>query len=1187
MSTAPIKITYKVIFASSSDSNHTEKELEIRNDNSTSSAKENDGGGSTSGTNNHSGSHGRGWQSERFCDFPQYLIVHLIDICEIKQIQILSHQSKIASKIEIWVASDSRLTWKYALKAAANRDEAHSYHSINHNTSQYWKKVTWKRLGYLSLDKNERSNWKARELKSVYIDTKANLIKFALHESHINTINLFNQTGIVSLNVLGTPMGIIAPPTPHGAGDTSNTSNTNNTNTKRKRGGNTTRDRNNSGNNNNNNNMEGEQDTIHGSATRKARKNNDNNNNNNNNNSNNTNNSKNDIIIDENKYDPATANKLRELLKQKQLAVEREDYDEAKQCKMAIENLEKVASELIKLENNKKLAVEREDYDEAKSLKLQIIRLRELSLNPQNIASQQQQQQQQQQHLPRSHQTPRAMHQAQHGQYSQQQQAVISPAMANMPHMGSNGMYNQMPPIHSRQASNQSHHSMHSIHSHRSHYSDHQSHQSLHSSHHDTPPAGIGMQGGMMPQRYNAADERAIRPMGGKFEFGTMDVNNLNPFGSRGNGGAPSQPPQQHVNPYEEQPILPPTGDPFEKFKNAGEDDIPPPAKKRVPISSMNNNNRNGDNESEHSNNSINASNGIGGGGGDNGNNGFGMGQKRGMSSNGGNSNGDGKGPPPLKASVRKDCENLIRLLGENIVTLLYSPTWSHRNEGLTKILESLNGNSNDPSININNNGDKREVFKLICKVVYKAFNDKVAHVFLTGIDVFNSLLETFHSKVKMDDVYKFSHSLVLSLVNTLGHSNTRIVDAAGSMLISLSHHDPNLARSVYHELLKPMRRELPKHLKGRGVVLLELIPQFQVPKGIQISQFMQLVKVQLLNKNGDVRDIGVQITTMLYQICGNQILSFLDDLNDFSKETLNNAFEEATGQSNVLERAPKSQTEQRRPSKTMGRTSNTSIKRKSTSIGSNNNNHNKIRKSGGIGRGGGRGGGGPGASSRQSQQPKRGGAGTNKRGNTNTNTNGKRQQQQGKRSRVNSNSPTKRNRNNSGSPSKRGGGMSPMHNGSNSNNNNNNTNNNDGEDEEEYEDMCNFCGLRDESFSMNEENLDLHYWQACPMLTSCKLCEQVIEIPTLHEHILTECEAAEKHQQCNKCGIPFPVSQIKQHRNENNCRASLPLDKANRCTLCNQDIEPYEQGWRKHLLTYPGCPQNERPLPPNHNASN
>jgi hypothetical protein len=45
------------------------------------------------------------------------------------------------------------------------------------------------------------------------------------------------------------------------------------------------------------------------------------------------------------------------------------------------------------------------------------------------------------------------------------------------------------------------------------------------------------------------------------------------------------------------------------------------------------------------------------------------------------------------------------------------------------------------------------------------------------------------------------------------------------------------------------------------------------------------------------------------------------------------------------------------------------------------------------------------------------------------------------------------------------------------------------GEDEV-VEGYCQFCGMEDPAFT--EEKLDLHYWQDCRMLTSCKQCEQV-----------------------------------------------------------------------------------------------
>ncbi|ROT70296.1 hypothetical protein C7M84_011423 [Penaeus vannamei] len=46
----------------------------------------------------------------------------------------------------------------------------------------------------------------------------------------------------------------------------------------------------------------------------------------------------------------------------------------------------------------------------------------------------------------------------------------------------------------------------------------------------------------------------------------------------------------------------------------------------------------------------------------------------------------------------------------------------------------------------------------------------------------------------------------------------------------------------------------------------------------------------------------------------------------------------------------------------------------------------------------------------------------------------------------------------------------------------------------------CIFCGAYDESFSDN--GLDMHYWRACPMLTRCHYCRQVVEVASLTQHL-------------------------------------------------------------------------------------
>jgi centrosomal protein CEP104 len=133
-----------------------------------------DSGYPSSELNAHSPST-RGWQSDRFCQFPQELGFELVKgESKLSQVQILSHQSKIATKIEIFLG------------------QGHDYHSAN-----------FKRLGYLSLDSNERSSFQARELKTVYIDQSGRFIKLLIHKNYVNKQNMFSQVGIVALNLLG------------------------------------------------------------------------------------------------------------------------------------------------------------------------------------------------------------------------------------------------------------------------------------------------------------------------------------------------------------------------------------------------------------------------------------------------------------------------------------------------------------------------------------------------------------------------------------------------------------------------------------------------------------------------------------------------------------------------------------------------------------------------------------------------------------------------------------------------------------------------------------------------------------------------------------------------------------------------------------------------------------------------
>jgi centrosomal protein CEP104 len=95
----------------------------------------------------------------------------------------LSHQSKIASKIELFTfipSGDQALTSQIPLN-----------------------EVKFNRLGYLSLESNEKSGFQARELKSVYVDAFSLLLKIVLHKCHVNKFNLYNQVGVIAINCMG------------------------------------------------------------------------------------------------------------------------------------------------------------------------------------------------------------------------------------------------------------------------------------------------------------------------------------------------------------------------------------------------------------------------------------------------------------------------------------------------------------------------------------------------------------------------------------------------------------------------------------------------------------------------------------------------------------------------------------------------------------------------------------------------------------------------------------------------------------------------------------------------------------------------------------------------------------------------------------------------------------------------
>ncbi|XP_040285257.1 centrosomal protein of 104 kDa isoform X2 [Bufo bufo] len=122
---------------------------------------------------------------------------------------------------------------------------------------------------------------------------------------------------------------------------------------------------------------------------------------------------------------------------------------------------------------------------------------------------------------------------------------------------------------------------------------------------------------------------------------------------------------------------------------------------------------------------------------------------------------------------------------------------------------------------------------------------------------------------------------------------------------------------------------------------------------------------------------------------------------------------------------------------------------------------------------------------------------------------------------------------------------------------------------------LCIFCGERDESFT--EEGLDLHYWKHCPMLKRCEHCKQVVEIASLTDHLLTECDHKDLFGKCQRCSEAISKDHLLEHVKSKTCNPAKGEKIANRCPLCHENFIPGEEAWKSHLMGKDGCKMNPR----------
>ncbi|NWV48627.1 CE104 protein, partial [Daphoenositta chrysoptera] len=245
-----------------------------------------------------------GWRSPRLCQYPQEIILQLVERCRIRKLQLLAHQYMIASKIEFYISE-----------------------SLPEYFAPY-QSERFQRLGYVPLSDNEKTDFRARELKSVYMDAVGQYLKLIFHKNYANKYNLYGQVALVAVNIIGDPAD---------SGDDSMSSPSREKLIDHYLG------------------IKSDDPALDGTYLGKR-----------------DSISPLDDLAFDMYQDPEVAQIIRRLDEKKREAVRHECYDHAKKLKQAIADLQKVGERLGRYEVEKRYAVEKEDYDLAKKKKEQM-----------------------------------------------------------------------------------------------------------------------------------------------------------------------------------------------------------------------------------------------------------------------------------------------------------------------------------------------------------------------------------------------------------------------------------------------------------------------------------------------------------------------------------------------------------------------------------------------------------------------------------------------------------------------------------------------------------------------------------------------------------------------------------------------------------------------------------------------
>ena len=242
--------------------------------------------------------------------------------------------------------------------------------------------------------------------------------------------------------------------------------------------------------------------------------------------------------------------------------------------------------------------------------------------------------------------------------------------------------------------------------------------------------------------------------------------------------------------------------------------------------------------------------------------------------------------------------------IGEYLTRCVFSKEWKLREAALTKISLVLN----DLFSNEKNESSPKEIdwrnhahIKTISVILERTIDDNVIQVYLTALILLDDCVDLFFSlKIAQKDIIHILGTVVITLVGKLGDRSAKVVEGAGTALMSLAYCDSVGPAFIASQSMKNMTCKDSKagqSLSARFNFLKGLVEEFneEAPKGGKVIDFVKTYGIG--HKDIDVRDAAKELATAIYIRDGGAVLSMLDGLSDRQIKEYKSAFSNATKQ--------------------------------------------------------------------------------------------------------------------------------------------------------------------------------------------------------------------------------------------------------------------------------------------------